>query len=76
MKKGFRIIMQGLAGIGLVDGMASVYISNKPRTVPVVRTLSVVDARAADGDALAGDFSRVMLDVSTAAQSEMERNNG
>lgn len=76
MKKGFKMVVRGLAGIGLVDGMASIYISNAPRTAPVVRSLSILEARLADGNSLAGDFSRVMQGISSAAKTEMERGNG
>lgn len=76
MRNGIKMIMRGLTGIGLVDGMASIYITNQPRRVPVVRALSAMEARAVDGDAIAGDFRKAMFGIADAVDSELERSNG
>ena len=54
------MLFNGLAGMGLIDGMASIIGTSKPERqtffLPVEKTLSQEEAWMKDGDAIANDW--------------------
>lgn len=61
MNKAIHIIISGIAGVGLADGLAAVYQTRPPVKSPKV--LTVQEALDADASALSTDFSRVYGDI-------------
>ena len=61
MNKAIRLIISGIAGVGLADGLAAIYQTKPPVKSPNV--LTVQEAIDADASALSTDFSRVYGDI-------------
>jgi len=73
MKKVYHIIASGLCGVGMADGLYSIYHTNPPYKVPTL--LDVVDAQAADAQALSNDCRRIMIAIGSAYAKEARRLN-
>ncbi|MGN0846957.1 MAG: hypothetical protein ACI4RA_06190 [Kiritimatiellia bacterium] len=70
MNKVFHIIVSGIAGVGLVDGLAAVYQTRPPVKMP--RILTSQEAMSADKSALSADFARVYKGIADAYSHEAE----
>lgn len=70
MKKVIRIVFSGVCGIGMADGLRSIYRTNPPVSIPDILTNS--EAAYEDADALAGDWQTVAADISSAYHRRME----
>lgn len=76
MKKYMTLLVKGMAGIGLAEGIFSLYHTNPPKVGPVVKTMKPAEAWLVDGAALSGDYHQVSGYLSYACQQEMTGSNG
>lgn len=56
-----RTIINGVRGVGMSEGMRSIFQTRPPRRIPVI--LSAEEAAAADFDALSSDWAKVCGDL-------------
>lgn len=68
MAKIIRIIVNGVRGIGMADGVYSIYRTNRPCNTPII--LDSKQAAEADREALESDWSHIGLDLAHAYEKE------
>lgn len=66
----YRIITQGLCGVGMANGLYSIYHTNPPYKAP--DPLDIINAQALDAQALNRDFHRVLLGIGSSYAKEVE----
>ena len=69
MKILYRTLARGLCGVGMADGLYSIYHTNPPCELP--RSLDILEAKKIDAQALSGDCLQVMLDIGSAYEKEI-----
>ncbi len=73
MNKLYHIITQGLCGVGMVNGLYSIYHTNPPYKAP--DSLDIINAQILDAQALNQDFHRVLLGIGSSYTKEVKSLN-
>lgn len=68
MDRIIRFIANGVRGIGMADGIYSIYRTNRPCTTPII--LNYEEAAEADRTTLEADWSRIGVDLGRAYEKE------
>lgn len=74
MRELYNMIVKGVCGIGMVNGLYSIYHTNPPYKAP--NPLDISNAQLIDAQALHQDCQRVLDDIGVACTKEAERLNG